>query len=589
MNAENKIEIGSILGGYKIEKVLGRGGMGVVYKGHELSLNRKVAIKVLSQRLCADKEFVERFKREARVIAALNHPHIVSILSYGETDGFYYFAMEYLTGRNLGQILKEKHKLPIEDALSIVSQVAGALSDASAKGVVHRDLKPSNIMVDDMGKVKVTDFGVAHFQDNENQLTSTGLFLGTPEYASPEQATGLELDVRSDIYALGTVLYNMLSGSPPFSGPSPLAVVAKIATEPVPPIRQLCPELPKQVCNLVDKMMAKDVDERFQTPQELMQAVDYCLDNLGSDTPYIKGQTYQKTVTTVIPAQRSKSGLWGGILGVALAVLLVVWLVEGGLLKKQPIVETPESVDVAPIHHDTTAADSVKQAPVNVVSNNLTVAAARPTEKEPIPVNVVQPPVSSGQDNFKSSPVAKIAKKPASRAAVVASITPEASLALPKLPTVMLAVSGDDAFAMQVQAYLEDILRDSGLPVILTVEIPILDREMQFGSTLITWHKIKQWMPPGKAQIVLIGRVRKTGTMELQFYGRTQELITADFTARAVDLDNGNVIGTPSMASAQFTSLNMAKELQDAVTSSTGSMGSAIRQYWKNKIRAAKH
>ena len=204
MISEDTIDLGSSLGGFKIERELGRGGMGVVYKAHELSLNRKAALKVLSQRLSSDEEFLKRFQREAQVIAALNHPNIVNMLSCGEDHGLYYFAMEYVNGKDPGQILEEKTSIPLAQALSITSQVAGALAEAGGRGVVHRDIKPSNIMIDEMGRAKVTDFGVAHLENSDAKLTRTGLFLGTPEYASPEQATGRTLDVRSDIYSLGS-------------------------------------------------------------------------------------------------------------------------------------------------------------------------------------------------------------------------------------------------------------------------------------------------------------------------------------------------------------------------------------------------
>jgi eukaryotic-like serine/threonine-protein kinase len=167
---------------------------------------------------------------EAQVIASLKHPNIVNNLSYGQEKGLHFFAMEYVQGRDLREILKESPLMPFEEALNIIRQVADGLSEAGAKGVVHRDIKPSNIMIDSMGRAYLTDFGVACFEEATEKLTQTGLFLGTPEYSSPEQAKGLTLDVRSDIYSLGAVLYRMLSGRPPVSGQSPLAVVVKIST-----------------------------------------------------------------------------------------------------------------------------------------------------------------------------------------------------------------------------------------------------------------------------------------------------------------------------------------------------------------------
>jgi serine/threonine protein kinase len=329
------IRIGSVLGGFRVESELGRGGMGVVYGAHELTLNRKVALKVLSQRLCADEEFVERFRREAQVIAALNHPNILNIVTYGEEKGCYYFAMEYVRGKDLSQILKEKPVMPVDEALAIAEQVAGALGEAAKRGVVHRDLKPSNIMVDESGRVLVTDFGVAHLEDSAAQLTRTGWFLGTPEYASPEQASGCRLDVRSDIYSLGAVLYRMLSGRPPVRGESPLKVVVKIATEPVTPIGEVNPSLPWPARDLIGRMMTRDVNKRFQTPSDLLEAIAGCRAQLEADPSPAEERSHTERATPAfVPKRRNRAAHVGGMVGVALAVFLVVWLAEGMLQVK---------------------------------------------------------------------------------------------------------------------------------------------------------------------------------------------------------------------------------------------------------------
>jgi serine/threonine protein kinase len=596
MISDNNIEIGSVLSGYKIEKEIGRGGMGVVYKAHEMTLNRKVALKVLSHRLCTDTEFVERFKREARIIAALNHPCIVQILSYGEAYGLYYFAMEFVTGRDLGLILKEKGRIPLDEALSIVSQVAGALADAGAKGVVHRDLKPSNIMVDDVGRVKVTDFGVAHFEGTESRLTQTGLFLGTPEYASPEQATGKTLDVRSDIYALGAVLYSMLSGRPPMTGPSPLAVVAKIATESVTPIRQINPELPKPVCALIDKMLARELSDRFQTPQEVMTAVDRCMRHLKGDSPPVKGVTSQ-TIAGIAPAaKRSRTAVWGAILGVALAVVLVVWLVEGSFFRERPRIkeEMPVPAAVGEKKDAGPSNSPVAEKPVESLPKDQTTipvpatpAPVTPTEQSAsvMPETVNRPaqepvPEVPSRDAVARIPVT-VEHPPAQKAPVQKKALP----AIPKVPTVLLAISGDEDMAEQIQPYLESVLQGSGLPVTAAAEIPVLSRQMHSGGTPISWRSIKQLIPPGEAQILVLVKVRQTGSMDLHYYGRSQEMITASFTASAVDMENGVSVTTPATASIQYTSLNMAEKFQTAVTSAASDMGPSIKQYWRTKIQ----
>ncbi len=341
MHRDQDLHNGDMLGGFKIEEVLGRGGMGTVFMAHDPVLNRKVALKVMAAGLSANAEFLMRFRREAQVIASLKHPHIVNILSYGQEKGHHFFAMEYVDGQDLGQILKKRRSLPYEEALGIIRQVADALSEAATKGVVHRDIKPSNIMIDAMGRAYVTDFGVACLEQASAKLTHTGMFVGTPEYASPEQAKGLTLDVRSDIYSLGGVLYRMLTGQPPVSAESPLAVMVKICSEAVKPIAQIDPHIPNYIGALVDKMMARELDRRHPSPASLLKDIDRCLHQLrGYDDPFAsltqerpylkagaKGAPPSKHLRTV---RRHVVGVVGGAIGAGLTVLLVVWLMGKG-------------------------------------------------------------------------------------------------------------------------------------------------------------------------------------------------------------------------------------------------------------------
>jgi len=564
MVSEDSVGVGSVIDGFKLEKEIGRGGMGVVYKAHELSLNRKVALKILSQRLYSDKEFIERFKREAQVIAALHHSNIVSILSYGKEQGLHYFAMEYISGKDLGQILKEKGSVVLDEALSITSQVASALAEAGSRGVVHRDLKPSNIMLDDMGRAKVTDFGVAHFQDSGAKLTQTGLFLGTPEYASPEQATGRPLDVRSDIYALGAVLYRMLSGRPPITGESPLAVVTKIATETVTPIGQVNTALPRPVCDLIDKMMAKDISERFQTPHEVLNAINECIDSMERDVPLAKGgPTDAGSVPPPVGVhRRSRARLWGGIAGIVMAVLLIVWLVEGGFLKKKS--DTDYSISEESSHESDTEGPVSEKAEHRLSTSVSTVGKAN--EEEPSKKAYDTEPIIAEKHVIKTSSAKEV-------------------LPLPKIPTVLMVVSGDQSMAPLVRTHLESVLQQSGLRVASVSEVPVLRRKMQFGETPITWHSVNQLVPKGKAQILLLAEVQKTGSMNLTYYGRTQEMTTATFSARAIDMATGISVATPASGSVKFTSLNMEKNFREIITSAAGSMGPEMKGYWEEKLK----
>lgn len=548
MISEDTIGVGSFLGGFKIERELGRGGMGVVYKAHELSLNRKAALKVLSQRLSSDEEFIKRFQREAQVIATLNHPNIVNIFSCGKDHGFYYFAMEYVNGKDLGQILQEKTSIPLEQALSITSQVASALDEAGGRGVVHRDIKPSNIMIDKMGSAKVMDFGVAHLENSDAKLTRTGLFLGTPEYASPEHATGRPLDVRSDIYSLGAVLYRMLSGKPPVTGVSPMAVMTKLATEPVTPISQINSSVPKPVCALIEKMMAKEPNERFQTPKEILVAIDDCIDSLKLDAPLAKSKIQGVgTMPASTPKSRSYAKLFGGIAGVALAVFLIVWLVKGWLPKET----APKVLEEAPV---------LEEVPTEL-------ADIKPVPKETPPA--LATPVSDVKD-VKEAETVVVKKGPV----------------LPKIPTVLMAVSGDESMVPLVQAHLESIIVGSGLRLASIFEIPMLRKKMQLGEIPITWYSIKQFIPKNRAHILLLAKVQKTGSMPLEYYGHTQELTTAIFSIRTVDMATGISAGLPASASVKFTPLNMEENFKEAITSAASGIGMDIKTYWKEKLSA---
>jgi serine/threonine protein kinase len=542
---ESTISVGSVLGGYKIEREIGRGGMGVVYKAHELSLNRKVALKVLSQRFASDEEFIKRFKREAQIVAALNHPNIVNILSYGEERGLYYFAMEYISGKDLGQILQEKTVMPLEEVLSIAAQAASALAEAGARGVVHRDLKPSNIMIDKMGRVKVTDFGVAHFQDADAKLTQTGLFLGTPEYASPEQASGRPIDVRSDIYALGAVMYRMLTGKPPVTDETPLAVVMKIATEPVIPISQINSSLPKPVCELICKMMAKEPNERFQTPEAVLTAINRCIDMLKIDIPLAKSKIEdRRPMPLVIPKRMSYIKILGGIAGVALAVFLIVWLVEGGFLKPTP---KPKSlVDTEPVPE-----------------------LRKPVDTEPVPETEKPVGIKPVPEQVVHAPPSLEVKKP--------------KPLLPKSPTALMVVSGDEIMAALVRANLESIVAGSGLRVTPVYEVPMLKEKIQLGRVPLTWYSIKRFIPKDKVHILLLAEVQKTGSMPLEYYGRTQELTTATFSVRAIDMTTGTSVTVPVTGSVSFTSLNMEENFKTAIASAASDMGAEIMRYWKEK------
>ena len=260
------------LGHYDIVAELGRGGMGVVYKGHESSLNRYVAIKVLADSLAHDEGVKERFLREARSMAALNDPHIIQIYYIGEDQGQPFFVMEFVEGESLGTLLKREHKVAVGPAAKIIYQTALGLATAHDKGVIHRDIKPGNLMVSSRGSIKIADFGIAlSNQDMSKKLTSTGEFVGTPGYLSPEVCLGHQVDQRSDIFSLGIVLFEMLAGRMPFTDESPLGLMLEVVRAEIPDVRQLNGEVDEKIAWILSKMIAKEPADRYQSCHELAE------------------------------------------------------------------------------------------------------------------------------------------------------------------------------------------------------------------------------------------------------------------------------------------------------------------------------
>ena len=252
---------------YRIIRKLGSGGMANVYLAEDQELGRRVAIKILDDRHAADDSFIERFRREAKNAAGLSHPNIVSIYDRGEAEGTYYIAMEYLSGRSLKELIVGRGPTPIRIAIDYTRQILAALGFAHRHGIVHRDIKPHNVVVDAEGRVKVTDFGIA--RSGASQMTEAGSIIGTAQYLSPEQARGSPVDQRSDVYSVGIVLYEMLTGKVPFTGETPLEIAMKHLSEvPVPP-SELRADVPEDLDLIALRALAKDPEDRYQTSEEM--------------------------------------------------------------------------------------------------------------------------------------------------------------------------------------------------------------------------------------------------------------------------------------------------------------------------------
>jgi serine/threonine-protein kinase len=256
---------------YEIGKRIGRGGMAEIFRARDILLDRPVAMKVLFPEFATDPAFVERFRREAQAAANLNHPNIVAVYDWGKVNNTYYIAMEYVNGRTLADILKQSGTLTPMQVCDVMSEVASALISAHQNGVIHRDIKPGNILVSTTGQVKVADFGIARALGAgvEQGLTQTGAVMGTATYFSPEQAQGASTDQRSDIYSLGVVMYEMLSGVPPFTGENAVAIAYKQVHERAMPLDQRLTSAPPEVAAIVAKCMEKSPDDRYSSAEEV--------------------------------------------------------------------------------------------------------------------------------------------------------------------------------------------------------------------------------------------------------------------------------------------------------------------------------
>jgi serine/threonine protein kinase len=259
-------------GRYEIKAEIGRGGMATVYHAYDPRFEREVALKVLPREMLHDPQFRTRFEREAKTIAMLEHPSIVPVYDFGEEEGQPYFVMRYMTGGSLTNRMKEG-PMPIEEVVRLFRRIAPAIDEAHIKGIIHRDLKPGNILFDQYGDPYISDFGIAKIAATTTNVTGSAI-MGTPAYMSPEQAQGEGIDGRSDIYGLGVILFELLTGTQPYHGDTPMSVVVKHITDPVPHILDVKPDLPPAIEAVIEKSMAKNRDERFSTVKDLTDALD---------------------------------------------------------------------------------------------------------------------------------------------------------------------------------------------------------------------------------------------------------------------------------------------------------------------------
>jgi len=327
----------SLSGRYRLDVQIGTGGMSTVYRAFDQTLERVVAVKLMHREIASDSDQLERFRREARAVAQFSHPHIVGVIDAGEDDGRPYIVFEYVEGETLKERIRRCGRLPVDEALAYAIEITRALGAAHHRGIVHRDIKPQNVLIDEEGMAKVTDFGIARSLDEEG-LTADGRVLGTTDYVSPEQALGHAVNGQSDIYSLGVVLFEMLTGDVPFHGENQVAVAMKHVREDLPDVQRIRPELSASVASVLDRMTCKGLERRYPDAATLEDDLEDALAIEAARAGHAGGEA--TAVLATLPASarrrvplrarpRTKLAMLLGTLGLlAAAIVLVLALAE---------------------------------------------------------------------------------------------------------------------------------------------------------------------------------------------------------------------------------------------------------------------
>lgn len=354
---------GKQFGQYQIVAPLGEGGMAAVYKAYQPAMERFVAVKVLPRKMVSSDEFVTRFRREARMLAQLQHPHILPVFDYGEADGYPYIVMPFVSSGTLAELL-HKQRLPLAQVRHIMTQLGDALGYAHVRGLIHRDIKPSNVLIDERGNCLLTDFGLARMAEPSTKLTASGAIMGTPAYMSPEQGAGSNIDQRSDIYSLGIVLYEMVTGRVPYTAETPIAVVFKHIQDPLPSIHKFNPNLPESVELILLKALAKSPEDRYQTAEDFVHAIQIAIPDASSDV-IVPAETYTVPEKTIPPKMAQPFKKWTMPAGILITIFILalgaLWI--GSQLFFQVPLSEPDLTST--VSRTSTPAASITHTPAN--------------------------------------------------------------------------------------------------------------------------------------------------------------------------------------------------------------------------------
>lgn len=404
---------GKQLGPYQIITPLGEGGMATVYKAYQPGVERYVALKILPRHFASDPEFVGRFEQEARVLANLQHPHILPVFDSGEADGYTYIVMPFLKSGDLTDLI-HGGPLPLEQIRRIISQVADALDYAHQRGLVHRDVKPSNVLLDERGNCLLSDFGITKIVEGTANFTATGGIIGTPAYMSPEQGQGRKLDGRSDIYALGIMLYEMATGRVPYQAETPMAVMIRHMNDPLPPPRQLNPALPDAVERIILKALAKQPEDRYSTAGEMMRALRAAIPETISepadkDATVMSSEDLAKVLDSKKPLSSNLTWILASIGASILLIGVIAFFVGGGRRNEDPevgkatAIATAEQIRTVTTDEPTEVATKVS-SPTDTPTKSAATFTLSATPIPPSLTPTIVPPTATLTSTFTPSP-----------------------------------------------------------------------------------------------------------------------------------------------------------------------------------------
>ena len=602
------------IGHYEIVAELGRGGMGVVYKAHEASLNRFVAIKVLGEHLTEDPTHVERFLREAQSAARLNHPNIVQIYAISEDAGRHFFVMEHVTGQSLQRVLRSRGRLDSVQTARIALQAASGLHAAHAHGIIHRDIKPANLLIDDRGLVKIADFGLALMGGAASRLTATGMFMGTPGYLSPEQCLDQGIDHRTDIYSLGVTLFEALSGKAPFTGDSPLALLRQIIEVEPPDLAELAPGVDPELRALVARMMAKDREHRVASCAELIEALEKLLaargasgsllERLASPTssgpppPPIDEDLESRPTTAVsgdlpeppvppptapigpsvppliesAPMQVKPPG--GGrklalvaalvvILGFAAVLVAGVLVWRSGLIgtvadRARGLTDPPGASTAAPGQEIPGDADT---PPMDTAALPAAAAASQPTADASAPVGggapTAPPPTAVPEPAAEAGTAARQSAGPA--ADTRKSQQPPPETVPPPEGTVVIAL-GEPLLAGEAEAFVEDALARAGVLLVDEAGIPGIDGLIS-GAEERRPGLAQELLRPYARNLVMV-RVEYLGERPLMYMGQRDVAFQARVSLVPIEVATGRPLEQPARFRVEYTHLSAGRVVE---------------------------